>query len=576
MILRNLDFLSPEITLYFRGRNKHSSVFSGIITILSYTVILACIIYYTLDFIDRSNPTIYFFNRFVEDAGVYPLNESSIFHFLSLISASRDKTIKYDFNSMRIYGILRTIDSYIQNFDYAQNNHWEYNLCNYDEDLNNKKLKNIIDEKEFSQSLCIKKYYNYKEKRYFNKSESGFIWPTLEHGLSHPNRTLYGIVVEACQNNSLKQDCNPIEKIELFFRKYAISLNFIDHYTDVLNYHEPFTYFISSITSGLTISSTISLNHLNFNPTLTRTHNGIFLENVVQEKSYSFVQNEKVVVNKQGKTTVSAFYFWMQNNMVYNERYYKKFQDLLSNIGGLGSFILLIGLFINSFVSYYVILLDTQDLIFRIEELNFAKDKSIKKVKTFLKEKEKEIIFDTNNNNNINKINNTLHNSNYPLFMNDKTENEKKSFEPYNLFIINKNKNKIKNGKKYSCAYSVNNKILTEYKKENPIKINKSISDNRITKVNFDKTFFEVKDKNNKVIKKPIKKQKISWCSYILYIVLFKNQNSKIKFYENFRAQILSEENFLQNNLDIYKLLDYCNIKSTSPYEVNKFQNKIC
>ena len=300
------------------------------------------------------------------------------------------------------------------------------------------------------------------------------------------------------------------------------------------------------------------------------------MENVVQEKSYSFVQNEKVAVNKQEKTAVSAFYFWMQNNMVYNERYYKKFQDLLSNIGGLGSFILLIGLFINSFVSYYVILLDTQDLIFRIEELNFVKGKSIKKVKTFLKEKEKEIICDTNNNNNIYKINNTLHNSNYPLFMNDKTENEKKSFESYNLFIINKNKNKIKNGKKYSCAYSVNNKILTEYKKENPIKINKSISDNRITKVNLDKIFFEVKDKNNKVIKKPTKKQKISWCSYILYLVLFKNKNSKIKFYENFRAQVLSEENFLQNNLDIYKLLDYCNIKRTSPYEVNKFQNKIC
>ena len=90
MIIQNLDFLSPKITLFFKGRYKHSSIFSGLITILSYSVILVCIIYYTLEFIDRSNPTIYFFNRYVEDTGVYPLNESSLFHYINLISASKN------------------------------------------------------------------------------------------------------------------------------------------------------------------------------------------------------------------------------------------------------------------------------------------------------------------------------------------------------------------------------------------------------------------------------------------------------------------------------------------------------
>ena len=452
MIIQNLDFLSPEITLFFKGKYKHSSIFSGIITILSYSVIFACIIIYTLDFIDRSNPTIYFFNRFVEDIGIHPLNESSLFHYINLISASRNKSTIYDFNSVRIYGINRTIDSYIQNYDYSENSHWEYALCNYDEDITYKKLKNIIDKNTFSQSACIKKYYSPKDKKYFNKGESGFIWPVLEHGSSHPNRTLYGIIVETCQNNSLKNNCNSIEAIEKFFKRYAISLNFIDHYADALNYKEPFTYYINSITSGLTISETISLNHLNFNPNKIRTHNGIFMENLVEENSYSFIQNEKVALNKQGKNAVSTFYFWMQNNMIYNERYYKKFQDLLSNIGGLGSFILLIGLFINSLVSYYVILLDTQDLIFSIEDLNFNKVKLIKKKITLEKEINFQIKNKMNNNNN-----NTLQNSNYPLFINDKIENEK-SYEPFNLFIINKNKNKINNSKKNSISYSINNK----------------------------------------------------------------------------------------------------------------------
>ena len=572
MILRNLDFLSPEITLYFKGKRKHSSTFSGIITILSYSVILTCIIYYTLDFIDRSNPTIYFYNRFVEDVGVYPLNGSSLFHYLNLISASQDKSIEYDFNSIRIYGIKRGVEGYLTSFDYAKTDHWEYALCNYDEDIGHTKLNKIIDKNIFSQSACIKKYYNSDEEKYFNKGEPGFVWPTLEHGASHPNRTVYGIVVERCQNNSLKNNCNSIEKTEIFFRKHAIALNFIDHYADVLNYKEPFKQFVSSITSGLTISSTVSLNNLNFNPSLTRTHNGIIMENLVQERSYSFVKSDKVTINGQGKNTVSAFYFWMQNNMVYNERYYKRFQESLSNIGGLGSFILLIGVYINSLVSYYVILSDTQDLIFKIEELNFSRNRKIKKPITVLKEKEKEIFFQNKNDNN----NNTLQNSNYPLFMNDKIDNEKNP-EPSNLFIINKNKskNKTNTGKKYSCSNLENNRISTEYNKVNPNKLHNSVSDNRINNINYEKSFFEIKDRNNKLLKKPTKKERFSWFSYILYVVLFKRKNSKIKFYENFRAQTLSEENLMQNSLDIYKLLEYCYIKRINAFEANKIQTNI-
>ena len=89
-----------------------------------------------------------------------------------------------------------------------------------------------------------------------------------------------------------------------------------------------------------------------------------------------------------------------------------------------------------------------------------------------------------------------------------------------------------------------------------------SINNNTFNEIDIEK-FFEKKDKNNQVFEKPFKKQKFSWCSYILYIMFFKGKKYKIKFYENFRADMLSEEILLQNNLDIYKLLKYCNIKRT-------------
>ena len=73
---------------------------------------------------------------------------------------------------------------------------------------------------------------------------SGFIWPTLDHGAFNPNRTIYGIIIEKCQNNSLKNNCNSKDKINSYLRKYAISLNFIDQYADVLNYKQPFIKYI--------------------------------------------------------------------------------------------------------------------------------------------------------------------------------------------------------------------------------------------------------------------------------------------------------------------------------------------
>ena len=564
MFFRNLDFLSPPITIYYKGRRKHTSVISGIITIISYLIILACIIYYLIDFIEKSNPTTYFFNRYVEDAGIFSFNESSIFHYINLIATTRDRRNEFDFNSIMIYGIKFNIENCINNIDIASTNHWEYALCNYDEDISDIKLKNLIDKNIFHKSACLKKYYSSEEKRYFKKGESGFKFPTLEHGASHPNRTLYGIIIESCNNNSIKNNCNSKEKIESFFSKHALSLNFIDHYVDVLNYNEPIEPYIYTITDGLTISSTLTLNNLNFEPRLIRTHNGFFLDHIEEEKSYSFVQNEKMTINRQGKNVVAAFYFWMQNNMIYNERYYKKFQDLLSNIGGLGSFILLIGFVINLFVNPYIIILDTQDLIFRIDEKNFIKDMDIKKTTYFLKEKEnqKETLFQNINNN----IKNTLQSSNLPLFTNDKEENEK--LESDNLNIKNKNKNK-------TSINLLNTNFLIKYKKINPaIKKNKTelFDDNRFKEINIEKSFFEIKDKNNQIIEKPIKKQKFSWCNYILYIMFFKNKNFKIKFYEYFRAQILSEESIIQNNLDIYKLLNHCNIKRNALFSLIKLK----
>ena len=568
MIIQNLDFLSPKITLYFKGNNKHSSVISGIITIISYLFILISIIYYSLDFFQKGNPTVYFFNRYIEDAGIFPLNASSIFHYLNLIAAAKVKTIgEIDFKSISIYGIQRSIEHYIVDFDLKRDRHWLYELCQYDDyNINSQKFSKLIDKNEFSKSACIKKFFSPTEKRYFNIGEPGFEWPSLNHGMSHPNLTMYGIIVEKCQNDSARNYCNSIEIIDEYLRGFGIALNFIDYRSDVLNYKIPFIQFINTITNGLNAKTqTISLNNLNFNPNIIRTHNGVIFDHFIEESKYSFSQNEKSVVEQGNKKVIASFFFLMQNMSIYNERHYKRFQDLLSNIGGVGSFILLVGFFINSFISYYIILLDTTDLLFRIEKLNTIKDYSINKPISLIRGNE--VIHQLKNNNSNYEVF-SLQKSNYPLFTNDLNKNEnERNTEHLKLFLnLNKN-NKNININKNSYQNLDNNKISKD--NTNIILINnklKSNSDTNIKKLEVKKPNFNIKDSNKNIIQKPIGKANFNWCNYILYVMLFKRNNSKIRFFEKFREQILSEENSLQNHLYINRLLEFSKIKKVKQF----------
>ena len=82
MFLKKFDMLSPPITLYYKGDNKHSSIFSALLSIVAYTIVFIFGVYYALEFINRENPTAYFFNRYIEDAGEFPVNASSMFYFV--------------------------------------------------------------------------------------------------------------------------------------------------------------------------------------------------------------------------------------------------------------------------------------------------------------------------------------------------------------------------------------------------------------------------------------------------------------------------------------------------------------
>ena len=67
------------------------------------------------------------------------------------------------------------------------------------------------------------------------------------------------------------------------------------------------------------------------------------------------------------------------------------------------------------------------------------------------------------------------------------------------------------------------------------------------------------KSKKNKK-DKFIKRSKFNFCKYIGYKICCGTNDKAIKYYENKRENLISEENIIQNYLDVYQLLKLNNI----------------
>ena len=583
MFIKKFDFLSPPITLYFKGQNTHSSIISGILSLLACSVILGFGIYYALQFINKENPVAYFFNRYIEDAGTFPMNSSSIFSFLQMMNSKELLPKDTDFDSVRIIGLDRiTIDNYMKDNDLEHYNHWLYGNCNNDSDTEG--IGYLVTQDKFTQSACIRKYYDMNKKRYYDVGDSNFVWPIIHHGMSHPDANMYGVIVEKCRNDTLRslsgaRVCKTPEYIEEYVYSSYVRFILIDNYADVLNYKNPLTKYLFAVTNGV-FSGTFTTNHLNFNPAQVITDNGIFVENIKEEVSYIYSFNEKItsnqdllitddignpILDENGKEKykstgiIIAFYFWMQNNLQLYQRKYQKIQDVLGDIGGLSSIILTIVSVINLLISDFIILLDTEELALNLNDKNLSSSDLKKKPTIFRKANgimnpPRRIVYNRYDSQNQQKSTNFLRGRNEDIdyeynnkeFQNDNNISFNNNYND-NIYNFNRNKryrlNEIKNKKNEFENFGYIKKVVRKKENLEPNKDN-------------DKTEGE-----SVLSKKPNEKQNFNWFSYIKYIVLCGKNNPYISYYEEFRSKLISEENIIQNYIDVYRLLEVNKLK---------------
>ena len=260
----------------------------------------------------------------------------------------------------------------------------------------------------------------------------------------------------------------------------------------------------------------IILNYFNFSPSLLKTNEGVLIYKTKEENPYSFNRNELYsLYNNSGFYMI--YYLLLNNRLNYCERNYNRLQDLISDIGGTYQVMMTLFILINKLFNYYAILCDTEELLSlcpgSIKEIMKRETMKIKifkqkKNKTFKEldapKKEKEILSKENNN--------FESKSNEKIFKND----------------INKIQSSSKNIN--NCTFIIEN----EFKYENSEIINNK---------NNTKDFKSINANNYQ--------EKISFWKYLIYKITFGKRYNQIKLFENFRTNIISVENIINNYLNI-------------------------
>ena len=373
--MKKIDFLSPPITLFHLERRTHTSRIGGCLVIIMSSIYIGYITYILYHLIKHSKITSIFYQKFQFEAGYYSFNTSSIFHFLQIYSSESGGFFdKFDRKYIRAY--MTYIKTNVSYSNLELYDHWLFDIC--ENNVDNKNLESELFEHitNFTNAVCIRYYYNSSERKYYFFQEKGFIWPHIEHGLSHRENVYLTTSVQKCINNSIINNilgnCSSQEEIDKYVnRNNILYLYFTDTQIDPTNYHAPMQHYFQTVTTNIGNEKTFIENFIYFSPMKLKTNMGSLLGKTYNNDSYCFSYNRKGSAdNQKNLFTLTKYYHYLQNNVQIYERSYNNIFDLLSEIGGVVQSIFYICFWMNYIYNRYIIAYDTNSLFFSVKENN--------------------------------------------------------------------------------------------------------------------------------------------------------------------------------------------------------------
>ena len=373
MTLKNLDFLSPKISLFFYGRRRHSALLGGILTILMVISCFSYIFYLCLDVCRHNSSISQYYRHLFKDPGMYLFNNTDgIFHFFQFYNP-KNKSLYGKFNSKYIRFFMTSIsDEYKSNPQIlSENDHWVYDNCRdridnefFDDD--------IFTNTSFEYGICLRYYYNKIDKKYYPiEDKNNFIYPHLANIELNMNYSI-ATVIEKCDNNSILTEalgfCADEKDIDDYLKvNYGLNFNVLEHEINPENYTNQIYYFIYGISSILQPSK-IKEHNIIFVPLKTDVKGGLIYPKRTQKLTYSFYDyyQKDEELNTNNSKILSIYNFCLSPAGFVFKSDYETIYDCFPKMGGIIQLIYYLFFGINFFYNRFTIINDTKRLFFQL------------------------------------------------------------------------------------------------------------------------------------------------------------------------------------------------------------------
>ena len=594
MSLERLDYISPKITLYYKGNRRHSSKFGGVLTIIMTLMVFGLVIYYFSSVLLYRNLTSFFYRKFENDVGYYPLKPSYLSHYIFIYESQSNSHSKFDFQSIRII-LINNHELYDSNPNILETTeHWLYDYY---------EIENTSqDNQNMQNAVYIKYYYNPLDKKYYSRNDTkNFKYPYLKHGISNPNNINFGTIIETCNNNSITKEifgeCKSEKEInEYIFSNNKIHFKILDNQVELSNLKNPIQTLFYELTSNVNNDEdNYYICNIYYHPLIFRTYQNYFTGKMNEINTFSIDKANIYYSLKKSnnlKNIILKYTFSIQNLMDVYERKYETFMNVLPKVGGFIQIMYYVLYCINFLYDNYILVSDTQELYLGKDGFEFfqKQNKNIKSKKNLIAKQQlfklrqsniSKIPYENQNNQKLFTYNNRFAS---PLKLNllkrrmDKNDffqkqSDYKDFEDVSnspLFILNNNKeilSHVNNNNYIDDNIIDDNKKTVSLVKKRPKNFFNSLNTSVVKKI--DTTSIHKED-NNKVA--GCFENGISICD------IFTSENYPMLEYFNLKKKGVMDKNFFSKKIKLKNYLyyffsckrHYCNIKI-----LEKFHKKL-
>ena len=601
MSIKELDYLSPKISLFYFGKKSHVSIFGSIMTMLMVFLSGLYSFYLIYNIAKHNVSNFMFYKNYLDDAGYYIFNDTGgIFHYFQLYDYQNQVFGKYNSKYIRIF-MSRIYYKNYEKESLSKNEHWVYDLCR--DGIDNKNIPKEIfeDNQNFNIGVCLRYYYDNIKRKYFPiEDKQNFKYPYLIHGSGRRDNLLLETVVERCNNESIISDllgpCGDEKAIEDYLDIHkAIYFQLLENQVNTENYKKSIYHYIYSISGSLNALN-VPVNNVNLMPFIIEIKKGIILPKVEKLITYIFDDNRKATFETNNKYLMAIFDYWLVNSCQVIKGEYNNLYDILPNIGGIIQLIYYIFYSFNYLYNKYIIIADCNKLFFQMfhrnaenedsynrkifincvnsikDELKFKRNNSQIKRKSRIENKLFEYKAKNRKARN-NKLIKTDINSNKNVinYINNKNEflSNSNNISNSNELIMEIPKNDVSNTLNVDIPRNKNFFKINKNEKIN--KINNKLKNNKKEKMNFLYYHFNYQlqeyifHKNNEFKYEPLNQniisKFISFYNYILSLMGNKNKKRIFFIFNKFREKILGEENLFRVKISLYHLEKYFNIR---------------